>query len=82
MLPNRAWQRARIGQLCTFTLAQAALLICRLAPPCPAAARALPPLQGLTLRPTEHVPEKAGVVPPGATLEYELSLVRVSIPPS
>ena len=39
-------------------------------------------LQGLTLRPTEHVPEKAGVVPPGATLEYELSLVRVSIPPS
>ncbi|KAI7840548.1 hypothetical protein COHA_005703 [Chlorella ohadii] len=38
--------------------------------------------QGLTLRPTEHVPEKAGIVPPGATLEYELSLVRVSIPPS
>ncbi|KAI3430819.1 hypothetical protein D9Q98_009230 [Chlorella vulgaris] len=37
---------------------------------------------GVTLRPTEHVPEKAGVVPPGATLEYELSLVRVSIPPS
>jgi FKBP-type peptidyl-prolyl cis-trans isomerase len=38
--------------------------------------------RGLTLRPTEHVPEKLGVVPPGATLEYELSLVRVSIPPS
>lgn len=38
--------------------------------------------QGLTLRPTEHVPEKAGVVPPGAQLTYELSLVRVSIPPS
>ena len=42
----------------------------------------LVPVQGLTLRPTEHVPEKAGIVPPGATLEYELSLVRVSIPPS
>lgn len=38
--------------------------------------------RGLTLRPTEHVPEKQGVVPPGATLTYELSLVRVSIPPS
>lgn len=38
--------------------------------------------RGLTLRPTEHVPGKAGEVPPGATLEYELSLVRVSIPPS
>lgn len=37
---------------------------------------------GLTLRPTEHVPEKAGIVPSGATLTYELSLVRVSIPPS
>lgn len=37
---------------------------------------------GLTLRPTEHVPEKQGVVPPGATLEYELNLLRVSIPPS
>lgn len=38
--------------------------------------------RGLTLRPTEHVPEKQGVVPPDATLEYELELVRVSIPPS
>ena len=38
--------------------------------------------RGITLRPTEHVPEKAGTVPPGATLEYELTLVRVSIPPS
>lgn len=37
---------------------------------------------GATLRPTEHVPEKAGIVPPGATLEYDLTLVRVSIPPS
>ncbi len=38
--------------------------------------------QGALLRPTEHVPEKQGEVPPGATLEYELSLLRVSIPPS
>lgn len=38
--------------------------------------------KGLTLRPTEHVPEKQGAVPPGATLKYELELVRVSIPPS
>jgi FKBP-type peptidyl-prolyl cis-trans isomerase len=37
---------------------------------------------GTTLRPTEHVPEKQGVVPPGAELEYELELIRVSIPPS
>ena len=37
---------------------------------------------GYVLRPTEHVPEKQGVVPPGATLEYELSVLRVSIPPS
>lgn len=37
---------------------------------------------GITLRATEHVPEKRGEVPPGATLEYELELVRVSIPPS
>ena len=37
---------------------------------------------GATLRPTEHVPEKAGVVPPNATLEYELQLRQVSIPPS
>ena len=38
--------------------------------------------EGITLRPTEHVPDKAGVVPPNATLEYELRLERVSIPPS
>lgn len=38
--------------------------------------------QGAVLRPTEHVPDKQGEVPPGATLEYELSLIRVSIPPS
>lgn len=37
---------------------------------------------GATLRPTEHVPGKQGVVPPNAMLTYELELVRVSIPPS
>lgn len=37
---------------------------------------------GTTLRPTEHVPEKQGVVPPGAELEYDLEMMRVSIPPS
>ncbi len=31
--------------------------------------------QGTVLRPTEHVPTKQGVVPPGATLEYELTLL-------
>lgn len=36
---------------------------------------------GVTLRPTEHVPEKRGEVPPNSTLEYELSLLRISIPP-
>jgi FKBP-type peptidyl-prolyl cis-trans isomerase len=38
--------------------------------------------RGAVLRPTEHVPEKQGAIPPGATLEYELELERVSIPPS
>lgn len=38
--------------------------------------------RGVVLRPTEHVPEKQGLVPPGASLEYDLELVRVSIPPS
>ncbi len=38
--------------------------------------------RGAVLRPTEHVPDKQGVVPPGAELEYDLELVRVSIPPS
>eukprot|EP00891_Asterochloris_glomerata_P000357 jgi/Astpho2/357/e_gw1.00010.102.1_t len=37
---------------------------------------------GVTLKPTEHVPDKQGEVAPGATLTYELELVRVSIPPS
>ncbi|KIY96727.1 hypothetical protein MNEG_11234 [Monoraphidium neglectum] len=38
--------------------------------------------RGAVLRPTEHVPEKQGVIPPGATLEYDIELQRVSIPPS
>jgi FKBP-type peptidyl-prolyl cis-trans isomerase len=38
--------------------------------------------RGFTLRPTEHVPGKGGAIPPRATLEYELELLRVSIPPS
>lgn len=37
---------------------------------------------GKTLRPTEHAPDKMGEVPPGATLEYRLEVLRVSIPPS
>ena len=37
---------------------------------------------GAVLRPTEHVPDKQGIVPADAELEYELELVRVSIPPS
>lgn len=37
---------------------------------------------GSVLRPTEHVPEKQGIIPGGAELEYELELKTVSIPPS
>lgn len=37
---------------------------------------------GSVLRPTEHVPDKQGVIPGGAELEYELELKTVSIPPS
>lgn len=37
---------------------------------------------GIALKPTLHVPEKQGVVSPGALLEYDMELVRVSIPPS
>ena len=60
--------------------------------PAPAAAGGkrrvtVPPSRGFgadggVLRPTEHVPDKDGVIPPDATLEYELELQRVSIPPS
>lgn len=38
--------------------------------------------EGISLKPTLHVPEKQGIVPPGANLTYEVELVRVSIPPS
>jgi FKBP-type peptidyl-prolyl cis-trans isomerase len=37
---------------------------------------------GSVLRPTEHVPEKQGIIPGGAELVYELELRTVSIPPS
>ena len=37
---------------------------------------------GFTARPTDHVPEKRGEVGPGATLEYDIEVVRVSVPPS
>ena len=38
--------------------------------------------QGAVLRPTEHVPEKQGSIPGDAELEYDLELVRVSVPPT
>jgi len=38
--------------------------------------------RGAVLRPTEHVPDKQGIIPGGAELEYEIELLRVSIPPS
>ncbi len=34
------------------------------------------------LQPTNHVADKSGVIPGGAALEYDLELLRVSIPPS
>lgn len=37
---------------------------------------------GAVLRPTRHAADKAAQIPPNATLEYELQLVQVSIPPS
>eukprot|EP00879_Flechtneria_rotunda_P024800 GHRR01026317.1.p1 GENE.GHRR01026317.1~~GHRR01026317.1.p1 ORF type:complete len:148 (+),score=43.92 GHRR01026317.1:663-1106(+) len=37
---------------------------------------------GIVLRPTEHMPDKQGIVLGGAKLEYDIELARVSIPPS
>jgi len=37
---------------------------------------------GYASRATRHAGDKDGVVPPNATLVYELSVERVSIPPS
>ena len=47
----------------------------------------VPPSMGFgdkpfSLKATLHASDKQGVVPPGSTLEYELTLVRVSIAPS
>jgi FKBP-type peptidyl-prolyl cis-trans isomerase len=36
---------------------------------------------GTVLKPTNHVPDKSGVIPPDAVLEYDLDLLRVSITP-
>ncbi|KAF5834570.1 FKBP-type peptidyl-prolyl cis-trans isomerase [Dunaliella salina] len=36
---------------------------------------------GTVLKPTNHVPGKSGVIPGDAFLEYDLELLRVSIPP-
>jgi hypothetical protein len=38
--------------------------------------------KNFSLRPTLHVEDKSGVVPANSDLEYEVELVRVSIPPS
>ena len=37
---------------------------------------------GFAVRGTRHAGDKGGVVPPNATLVYDLTLERVSIPPS
>eukprot|EP00200_Dunaliella_tertiolecta_P002820 CAMPEP_0202344620 /NCGR_PEP_ID=MMETSP1126-20121109/4222_1 /ASSEMBLY_ACC=CAM_ASM_000457 /TAXON_ID=3047 /ORGANISM="Dunaliella tertiolecta, Strain CCMP1320" /LENGTH=224 /DNA_ID=CAMNT_0048935833 /DNA_START=1922 /DNA_END=2596 /DNA_ORIENTATION=- len=36
---------------------------------------------GTVLKPTNHVPGKSGVIPGNAFLEYDVELLRVSIPP-
>eukprot|EP01026_Neomeris_dumetosa_P055975 TRINITY_DN5109_c0_g1_i11.p1 TRINITY_DN5109_c0_g1~~TRINITY_DN5109_c0_g1_i11.p1 ORF type:complete len:297 (-),score=55.71 TRINITY_DN5109_c0_g1_i11:179-1069(-) len=38
--------------------------------------------RGTVLKPTEHVPDKQGIIPPNSQLFYKIELVRVSIPPS
>jgi len=47
----------------------------------------IPPAAGFgdqvyALRGTAHAGEKTGMVQPNSTLEYEVELVRVSVPPS
>ena len=37
---------------------------------------------GAVIRPTRHASDKAAEIPPNATLEYELTLNQVSVPPS
>jgi hypothetical protein len=39
-------------------------------------------VSGTVLRPTEHVKDKEGVIPGNAQLEYDIELLRISIPPS
>ena len=38
--------------------------------------------QGGTIKGTLHAPGKQGEIPSDATLQYELEVIRVSIPPS
>lgn len=38
--------------------------------------------EGGVVHPTEHAPEKRGIIPGNATLEYAIELLRISIPPS
>lgn len=38
--------------------------------------------KNFSLRPTLHAEDKSGVVPANSDLEYDVELVRVSVPPS
>jgi FKBP-type peptidyl-prolyl cis-trans isomerase len=38
--------------------------------------------EAYSLRGTRHASDKEAVIPPNSTLQYELNLVRVSVPPS
>ena len=37
--------------------------------------------RGYSFQATRHVDDKSGIIPPNSTVDYELELVRVSIPP-
>ena len=37
--------------------------------------------RGFIFQATRHVDDKSGIIPPSSTVDYELELVRVSIPP-